>query len=401
MNVETQIQLRAILERQRDQLVGFARRLLQIPSVNGIDDELAVADRFFFWAKRFGLDAQIVGDNPRRPNVIVTLGDGDPDLLLIGHLDTVAVGDAARWTYPPFGGIIADGKLYGRGAIDTKGGMAAALFALVALKTWGGYTGTVQFIGVPDEESGATGTLGIKWLHTHGLLRGKGAIYCYSAHDAILGHRGLYRVKITCYGEAAHPGFPAWQNGSSGANAVTGMARLLLALEHITTEFSTARHFDRFRTVITPGTLIEGGTAMNIVPDKCAAYVDARLTPEISSAQVRGWIDAEIALIVDQQPKLRFEVETVSDLPAAISDENAAIFGVLERVTHAVTGETPSRVVAGPANEGYLLIEHGIPTVCGFGPVGANAHGTDEYVVIDSLIEAALLYSLIAVEMSA
>lgn len=398
--MDAQAELQNIIERQRDQLVGFARRVLQVASVNGVDDEIAVAERFFYWSKRFGLDAQIVGENPRRPNVIVTLGQGEPDLLLIGHLDTVAAGDPSRWTHPPLSGTIVDGKLFGRGAIDTKGGMAAALFALVALKTWGQFKGTVQFIGVPDEESGATGTLGIKWLHEHGMLRGKGAIYCYGGHDIILGHRGLYRARVTCHGEAVHPGFPAWQNGEAGANAVTGMAKLLLALENITTEFSAARHFERFRTVVTPGTMIEGGTAINIVPDRCVSYIDARLTPETSSEQVRGWIDAVIGLLAAQNDSVRYHVETINDLPAAISDENAPIFQIVERVTHAVTGETPPRIVAGPANEGYLLIERGIPTVCGFGPIGANAHSADEYVVIDSLLEAALLYAVTAIEMS-
>ncbi|MFN8527212.1 MAG: M20/M25/M40 family metallo-hydrolase [Anaerolineae bacterium] len=393
--------LNILLDRHREALTEFTGDLLRIPSVNGVDPESAIAARIAEQARRYGLDAQIVGADLQRPNVIVTVGEGEPGLILIGHLDTVAPGDRSRWSHDPFGGECAESRMYGRGAIDTKGGMAAALYALILLKEWGGLRGSVRFIGVPDEESGATGTLGIKWLHQQGLLRGTGAIYCYSGHDIILGHRGLYRCKITCYGESAHPGFPAWQNGEHGANAVTGMARLLIALEQIQTRYSTTPYFERFRTMITPGTVIQGGAAINIVPDRCESYVDARLTPETSAAQVRTWIDAEITRLQAERPKLKFSIETISDLPAAISDANAPLFRAVESALGQVTGEAPPRVVAGPANEGYLLIERGIPTVCGFGPIGANAHSADEYVEIDSLSDAALIYALTAVEMEA
>lgn len=157
--------LAEIVREFRPTMIDFCSRLLQIPSVNGVHDERNVAEAVEAQAQSLGLFAHIVGDNPRRPNVIVSTSDrGDTGLLLIGHMDTVPPGDEHGWAYPPFSGTMADGRIYGRGAIDTKGGITSALYALAALaKTPGALSaGRAQLICVPDEESGATGTLGIK-----------------------------------------------------------------------------------------------------------------------------------------------------------------------------------------------------------------------------------------------
>ncbi len=276
--------------------------------------------------------------------------------------------------------------------------MTSALFALRALNEVPGALakGRATFVGVPDEESGATGTLGIKWLDANGLLHGMGAIYAYSGNRIHLGHRGLVRYRIVCHGKANHTGNPGWQNRTDGVNAVTAMARLILALEAVETPYSSQPYFDRFRTVITPGTVISGGTAINIVPDRCEALIDVRTTPEFDFDDVQVTLHECIDGVVDAVPGARFEMSVTAQLPAALSDPDAPIFTVLASATEDLTGHTPERVVAGPANEGYLLIERGIPTVCGFGPAGDNFHAVDEYVEIDGLVEAAQIFAVTA-----
>jgi acetylornithine deacetylase/succinyl-diaminopimelate desuccinylase-like protein len=367
-----------------------------------VNDELEVAEAIAHQARALGLHTQLVGDNPRRPNVIISTAPvGPTGLLLVGHLDTVPPGDAANWLYPPFSGTVADGRLYGRGAIDTKGGMTAALFALAALAATPGslQAGRAQLICVPDEESGATGTLGIKMLQRAGLLQALGAIYAYSGDQIILGHRGVLRYALTCLGQAAHTGFAGWQDGRMGANAVTGMARLLLALEAIPTAYSSTKYFEQFKTVITPGTLISGGVSVNIVPDRCEAMVDIRLTPDYDQARIEALIGQSITEVT--RPGLQFSYHLLNHVPAAISDEKAPLFAILDEVIPLIRGRRPDRIVAGPANEGYLLIEHGIPTVCGMGPMGENAHAANEYVEIASLGDAAAIFALTAHRLSA
>ncbi len=387
------------LRGRQAQMIDLCQRLIQTRSVNGVNAERDLAELIAREAESLGLGAELYAMQPERPNVIVsTAGEGETGLLLLGHLDTVPAGDEAAWSHPPFAGALADGRIYGRGAVDTKGGMTAALFALAALQAVPGAlpTGRAQFIGVPDEETGATGTLGIKYLHERGLLHGRGAIYAYSGHQITLGHRGLVRYRLICRGEAVHTGFDEWQDGLAGANAVTGMARLLLALESTMFPFSTTPYFEGYRTIITPGTVIHGGVSINIVPDRCEALVDCRLTPEVRRADLDDRLQTAIQHIQAEVPRLRFEVELLNDAPAAFTPEDAAIVLALDSAIRAVTGVVPPRLVAGPANEGYLLVERGIPTICGMGPTGANAHAFDEYVEVKGLVDAAMIFALTA-----
>jgi acetylornithine deacetylase/succinyl-diaminopimelate desuccinylase-like protein len=174
------------------------------------------------------------------------------------------------------------------------------------------------------------------------------------------------------------------------------MARLLLALETRSYPHSAAPYFERFRTIITPGTMISGGISINIVPDHCEALVDIRTTPEHDAATIEALFDTLIAAL----PGYRFSYERLNEIPAVCSDPTAPIFAILAEVTGAVRGVTPTMTVAGPANEGYLLIAQGIPTVCGFGPTGENAHAVDEYADVPSLLEAAQIFALTARRLS-
>jgi len=389
-------------QRLREDMIAFCSRLLQTPSVNGVHDECAVALVIAEQAQALGLHVEVVGENPQRPNVIVSTSSESPTgLLLVGHLDTVPAGDESKWTHPPFAGEEADDRLYGRGAVDTKGGMTVALYALALLKQYPEAlpNGRAKLICVPDEESGATGTLGIKWLYDHGLLEGKGAIYAYSGDQITLGHRGLLRYTLVCHGQSTHSGSAEWQERTAGANAITGMARLLLELENLRFDYSTAPHFSQFRTVITPGTLIQGGVSINIIPDQCEAAVDIRLTPEVNRLQIEALMD-ECIKRVETERGVSFTRTILNDASATLIPDDATIVQVLESVVRDVKHKEPQRVVAGPSNEGYLLNERGIPTICGFGPEGENFHSIDEYVTIDSLVETAAIFALTAHRMS-
>lgn len=387
------------LSSHQDQIIDFCRRMIQTPSVNSENPERILAELIAQEAQALGLPVFIAGDQPERPNVVVSSSEqGATGLLLLGHLDTVPAGDASHWSYPPFDAILADGRIYGRGAIDTKSGMAASLYALKALVECEALQyGRAQFIGVPDEESGATGTLGIRYLTRHGLLSGLGAIYAYSGDEINLGHRGLLRYKLECRGEAAHTGSSAWQHRTAGANAVAGMARLIMALDALQFPYSSAPYFEPYKSVVSAGTLISGGTAVNIVPDYCESWVDVRLTPELDRATFEQSMNTEIARL--SSPNLQFTFMCMNDVPAVISDEHAPLITAAESAIYDVKGVTSKRTVAGPANEGYLLIGQGIPTICGLGPSGANAHTPDEYVEIQGLVQAAQVFALTAMRL--
>ena len=398
-----EVQLVEYLQSQREAIISLCQRLLQTPSVNGEHDEAGLVAVMEEAAQSMGLITQISALQAHRPNLIAsTAEEGSTGLLLIGHTDTVPTGDPSAWTYPPFSGELANGRIYGRGAVDTKGGMTASLWALAALKAVPGalHAGRAQFIGVPDEETGATGTLGVRHLDAEGLLSGLGAIYAYSGRTIHIGHRGLLRYRIRCFGEATHAGGEEWQAGTRGASAVLAMADLLLRMEALSFPNSQQPYFDAYNTRMNPGTVIKGGTNINIVPDYCEALMDVRTTPENGLAEVEPMIEALISEVSAARPRIRFELERLNHASAAISAPDSAVFVALQSATEDLTGHQPPLAVAGPTNEGYLLVEAGIPTVCGFGPIGDQFHAIDEYVEADSLVEAAALYAITARRLS-
>jgi acetylornithine deacetylase/succinyl-diaminopimelate desuccinylase-like protein len=212
-------------------LIQLCRDLIQTPSVNGLHPERAVAERVLAFARHHGLAAETVAREADRPVVLVRSGPPTtPALIFVAHLDTVAAGDPAAWRYPPFAGEIVGERIYGRGTIDNKGGLVAALAALLLLAQEPDCLALL--IGVPDEESGATGELGIRFLQQQGLLSGSAAIYTYPGSDKIiLGHRGVLRLRLEARGTAMHTGSRSWQNAAAGANAITALADLLLTLD--------------------------------------------------------------------------------------------------------------------------------------------------------------------------
>jgi succinyl-diaminopimelate desuccinylase len=375
-----------------DTVINLCHDLIQTPSVNGIHPERAVAAVAATFAHKHGLSVDLPALDPQRPNLLVRAGPaGNPIMLFVAHLDTVAIGEEHTWNYPPFGAEIVSGRMYGRGAIDTKGGLAAALTALAILQEQG-LNQPVLLAGVPDEESGATGTLGVKYLHGQGLLAGRGAIYVYPGSDElVIGHRGVVRLMLRAYGRAMHSGSREWQDSPPGQNAVAGMAEILHALEQL--RFDDAMPdtlFAPFRTVITP-TTISGGNGPSMVPAYCEARVDIRLVPAVPREVVEATIQAAIERVVRGRAPLRVEVAIEAGIPPTHIDPREPIVLAAQLASHAILGKNPMPAVSGPANESYLLNGFGIPT-CIIGPDGANAHAADEYVEVESLVRMVEVY---------
>ena len=379
----------------RDEIIGLLQTLVRTPSVNGVDAERSVVEVVAAFARAHGLAVETTALDPARPNVLVRLGPpGPPGLLLVAHTDTVAAGDETAWTHPPFAADIADGRLYGRGAVDNKGGLAAAMAALLLLRDGPPLTRSVVLAGVPDEEAGATGVLGVKHLHAIGKLAGRGAIYTYpGTQEIILGHRGLYRLALTAHGQAVHSGSLEWQAGE-GVNAATGMAEIALELEQLRFDTPSAGLFAPFRTVVTP-TILRGGVGPSMVPDRCDAYVDIRLVPDVSAETVDAAVRAVIDAVMARRPGLRVEYRVDVSAPPTIIPTDAPVVVALREAATQILGRAPTLTVSGPANESYLLNGYGIPT-CVFGPEGGGAHAADEYVDIDSIFAVAEVYAATA-----
>lgn len=387
----------------RSEVLALCQKMIQTPSVNGMDDELHLAHVIAAFAREHDLDVEMTAIDAQRPNVLVRVGPKkvNAGLLLVGHMDTVPVGEFSHWTHPPFSAVIEDGRLYGRGAIDNKGGIAAALGALVLLQEKAGkqLKRPVLLACVPDEESGATGRLGIKHLQMTGKLSGQGAIYVYpDLNRTAIGHRGVLRLKLTARGQSFHTGGLAWQDADRSLNAVTGMSAVLLALESLT--FASKPQppiFSRYHTVITP-TLVHGGAGISIVPDHCEAFVDIRLVPGVSREVVEDGVQRTINGVLTARPGLQIEMEEVTFIPPTVIPEDSDIIQAVKEAVGDVCSAPPEVFVSGPANESYLLNEYGIPTLT-LGPAGDGAHAADEFMEVASLYQAMEIYARVGLAM--
>ena len=370
------------------EIATFLQDLVRIPSVNGRESEAAVAQRIIAEAGKLKLTSRLVASDAERPNAIVTWGKGARGFAIIGHIDTVAEGDHAMWTHPPFGGEIEGERMFGRGTADNKAGIAIGLYTLVLLRDHGLLDPsqvTIRVAGVVDEESGATSAHGVRYLVDQGHLPVQGAIYAYASDIICVGHRGSLRLELRARGESVHTGMKEWSEKSAGVNAVTGLAAVLLALEELEVPAPSHPAFDGFGCTITPGTLFQGGEFISIVPATAKAAVDIRLMPEQAVDELLQQVQKVIDVEVAKRPGLQIETTVTNSFPGAAIPIDHPLALLARGYTKEFTGSEWPVAGAGPGNEGYMLIAAGIPTLPGFGPTGGNAHAPDEWVSIPSL----------------
>ena len=369
-------------------LIAFLRDLVRIPSVNGRDPERLLAERIQAEADRLGFESRLIALQPERPNILVNYGNGMDRFAMIGHMDTVAEGDPASWSSPPFAAQINEGRMTGRGAADNKAGIACGLYTLALLRERNLIDANRQQVilaGVVDEESGACSPLGVRHLLNSDALQARAAIYAYTSDIVCIGHRGLIRLELTAHGQSVHAGLAEWHHQTIGANAVTALSDLLLKLEALQIPAEAPPGFEHLGFTITPGTVFHGGSYPSIVPDLASAMVDIRLLPGQSSADVLAQVRDQIHLIESQRPRITFDMNVTVDIPGALIPKDHPLARLAQDYTEALTGRRWETAGAGPANEGYMLIGAGIPTLCGFGPTGGNPHAPNEWVELESL----------------
>ena len=369
-------------------LTAFLQDLVRIPSVNRRETENGLAERIQVEANKLDFESRLAALQPEHPNILVTYGEGIDRFVLIGHMDTVAEGDPSAWSSPPFAAEIKEGRIIGRGAADNKAGIVCGLYTLAVLRDLNLIDPVRQQVivaGVVDEESGACSPLGIRYLLDSGALQVRGAIYAYTSDIVCIGHRGLIRLELNARGESVHAGIAEWHHHNRGANAVMALAQLLLKLEALNFPAISPPGFEDLGFTITPGTIFSGGSFPSIVPDSGTAIVDIRLLPGQSSADVLELVQEQIRIVENERPRIMFDMKVTVNIPGAFIPKDHPLALLAQDYTEAVMGRRWETKGAGPANEGYMLIGAGIPTLCGFGPTGGNPHAPDEWVEISSL----------------
>jgi acetylornithine deacetylase/succinyl-diaminopimelate desuccinylase family protein len=374
-----------------DEVVGFARALIAQPSENpGGTEEGAAAVAGDVLAS---LEAapRTVRSDAGRPSVVARLGSGArPRLGWNGHLDVVPAGDLTTWDRPPWGGEIVGGRLVGRGAADMKGPIASALAAAAAIRRAGvELGGTLDLHLAADEEH--TGTEGTAVLLANGLLDQDACIVGEPSELQLgLAERGGAWVLVEAHGRAAHGSRP-----QLGANAITAMARMILRLAEVLPD----REHPLVGRPTVNASVIAGGTARNVVPDRCSLTIDRRTIPGETSPEEVLMPFVRLATEIhtdDPDADLRCRLDEWTDAAESASDStiaNACREAVLEE-----TGTEPMDVgFTGITDARFYINDASIPTVI-LGPGSLSvAHTANESVPVRELVAAARIYARVFV----
>ena len=337
---------------------------------------------------------QVVTRQEPQPNLIATLGIELPqaDLLFHAHIDTVPAGERERWNVDPFSGEVKEGRIYGRGAGDDKGSVAAQVMALVALARSGlRLNGCLRLAVVSDEESGAL--QGTHWLHQEGKLRTRALVVGEQTENRVaIAERVACGIDLTVFGKSAHGAMP-W----AGENAVLKTARALTWLQ----DRLFPQLQSRVHAYLPPPTLnigkIQGGIQWSIVPETCKVEMDRRLLPgetrEQAMAEIRESLD-EFAATVEP---LKYELFSSGEVAANINTPPDSPFvQAAARALHDLSGEDRPLTGYVQTSDGRWFAQDGIPIIL-FGPSDpAVAHAADEHVSLEQLVEAARFLALLA-----
>jgi acetylornithine deacetylase/succinyl-diaminopimelate desuccinylase family protein len=373
------------------EVVDLAADLIRMPSVSGGEADLV--QLLAQVLRREGIDAQIEEVLPGRPNLIAALGEGEgPTLWLNGHLDTVPIGHRLTWSREPFGGDQVDGRLYGRGASDCKGGVAAMIHAAIALRRAGiPLAGTLRLTAVMGDEEG---WIGIRRLLAGGMRADAFVSTQWSTAGQIaLGYRGLCWIELTTIGRSAHGSRPA-----SGINAIEQMVDLVLpALRSL--KLPSARE----TAVTIPGSsvnlaMLTGGFAPNIVPDHCQARLDYRLVTGQSSEAVVDAVERVLASLRAAHPQLTVESQVILRAEPLYTEPDCALVQGLGGAIERVTGR-PAQYFGktGTADVNLVHERLHVPAVS-YGPGNDSGHGPDEWVSVEDLVEVTKVYAAFAAD---
>ena len=400
----TKTEHRVLDQIEPQQVIAWTQQLVRIPSVyrpqaNQGEEQAAawVRDRF----QEMGLETHWQMVAPTRPNVIgIWRGvQEDRTLMFEGHTDVVTEGDSAAWTHGgPFSARIVDGKLYGRGANDMKGGLVAAMGATKAIIDSGVRLKGNILIGALVDEEGLM--LGAKHFVAQGWAeRVDAAIICEPEENHLcICQKGVMWARLTCHGTMSHGAMPL-----TGVNPTYPMAALLLKLRELEATQVVEHGVHEFlgQPSITPTIVaspLHGEAQNNVMPGQCQVVIDCRLIPGQSADDLSAHIRTLMTQVAEEEGNcVRFEFELIEVRPPTHIDRQAEIVRVLDGAYRAVSGKVPVYGGVPGSTDGTILFSRaGVPVVT-IGPGDIHIpHHINEWLSLDELIEATRLYAVAA-----
>ncbi len=375
---------------RKKELVDLAIQLVQIPTENPPGNEKAAAQFLKPLLSKMGFKIKTVLSPKGRWNLMAERrwGRGGRALIFNGHLDVVPAGDPSQWKYPPFQGKLSKGRIYGRGASDMKSGIASFIHALSTIERSKIHLhqGAVILHLVSDEES--HGHQGMGFLTQKEGIRGNAALVGEPTDlQPVIAQKGALWLRISTLGKSVHGSRP-----HLGVNAIEKMMKLMERLNSIPLEKENPL---LGKATLSIGT-IQGGTKINIVPDRCEIEVDRRMLPGENREEVLREMKGILDSLQSQDPFFRYRMEEIDFAePSAVNPEEEIVKMGVEAIQEVMGKKPLLRAFSGFTDSRFYVNQCHIPTLI-FGPGGVDqSHTTDESVEVDALVHAAHIYGRI------
>jgi succinyl-diaminopimelate desuccinylase len=409
----------AEVDRATDEIVQLTADLVRIPTVNPPGAHYEECARLLgddLYRRGFSVEYIAAERRPEhssrfpRVNVVGSRrGGAGPVVHLNGHIDVVPAG--AGWTVDPFGAVVRDGRIFGRGVCDMKAGIAAAVFAAEAIDRAGiDLPGTLEISGTVDEESG--GFAGVAYLSEIGRIAKARTDFVVipeplNVDRICIGHRGVYWFEVTAHGRIGHGSMPFL-----GVSAIDGMARFLDAIQQRLLPALATRQTDV--PVVPPGARhatiningIEGGQAVDgvqtpCVADLCRAVFDRRFLIEEGFDATKREIADLVAFAAARAPGVRFELRDLMVVHPTRTPADSPVIAALDRSIRRVL-DRPAQLIASPGTYDHKHVARiaNVPHCVAYGPGELElAHQPDEYCRIEDLVNATKVLALATLDL--
>jgi len=394
----------------RETLTALCSALVQIDSQNppGDTGELAAAIERLL-AEVAGIEIRQATARPPAVNLIACVAGRSPGrrLIINGHLDTFPIGDAGRWTVPPLGGSIAEGRIYGRGSADMKAGLAAAILtARLLAQHRNAWSGELVLTLVGDEETGGLwGTQHL--LKTVPEASGDVMLSADAGSPQVvrIGEKGQIWLEVVAEGKANH-GAHVHLGVNAIEHLITALQRLtqlralpcpippeiravMRAAEAVSEAVSGAGEAHTLAHVTLNIGRIEGGSAVNIIPDSARALCDVRMPPGLAVADIIREIDR----LIGDAPGISHRVLSATE-PTVTDPNHECVQLAVANAVPVVPGGAVVNMRVGFSDARFYRL-HGVPSIV-YGPTPHNMGGPDEYVTTDDLFAVFYVHAMTA-----
>ncbi|HHW93088.1 MAG TPA: M20 family metallopeptidase [Clostridiaceae bacterium] len=381
----------------RTEVVDLLERLIRHDSSISGDQEKGVVDELVEFARTHALDYEICPVIDDRSNLLIYVHGTEPSaqtIMYCGHMDVVPPGHISHWDSDPFNPVIVDGRLYGRGSVDMKGSIAAALCAVTALSRANIHLeGSILFAFVIDEE---TQNRGMKAFLEHKSSRSIGACVLGepSNLEIHIGHKGVMGFWITFFGKRAHAALP-----EQGINALSYCAKFVQVVEQYQSDVLSPRIHPHLGCPTLTVTMIRAGLELNSIPERAEMRLDRRFLSTEETEDVISEMENLLGEFLMLYPECKAEMKITTVCPPAFLDRHNEL---VDLVSKAINPDFPDKVPVGTflagSEMGMIMDGLQIPALI-FGPGDlSKAHRSNESIDLEQLYRGTELYARIFYE---